>query len=139
MFATRRFSIRLVAVLALLAACAAARPALAGPGDPVTGIWQLTLVKSEPRSEKDRHEGFVMRLRLDGNRVTGTVQLGKETATVFDGTWRDGRLVLVLGTSKDKTWYLTLRGTLQPDGTIVGTAEEYENGSRLSGTFEAHR
>jgi hypothetical protein len=80
-----------------------------------------------------------MFLKLSGTTVAGTVQFEKYMAAVFDGVWRDGTLVLVLGSSKKKTWYLTLRGTLQPDGSLAGTVEQYDDGERLSGTFTAQR
>jgi len=109
-------------------------PVLAKPVDPVSGIWHITFT-----SVDDGEKEMEMRLRLSGETVSGTTGAGKKAVSVFDGTWRNGTLVLVLGSSKKKTWYLTLRGTMQTDGTIAGTVEVYDDGARSSGTFEARR
>jgi hypothetical protein len=132
------FSNRPVAALALLALISASQTfaqAATKPPASLMGVWNVTLAEGE---EAGGHE-FLMSLRLTGDSVTGTVQFEKHAGAVFDGSWHDGNLVLVVGSSKDKTWYLTLRGALRQDGSLAGTVEEYDNGKRTEGTFEARR
>jgi hypothetical protein len=122
-------------LLALIVITQSVAPAAAKPAGSIIGAWNVSL--GEDAQSKD--ESFTMWLEVDGYAVSGTVQFEKYSAKVFDGTWSNGNLSLVMGSSKNKAWYLTLRGTLRPDGSLVGTVEQYDNGKRVTGTFEARR
>ena len=108
----------MIALLAAQSVSAAARPA-----DPLSGIWNVSIAMDGEQAG----DVCPMRLTLSGTAVSGVLHIGTETASVFDGTWSNGNLVLVLGTSKDKTWYLTLRGSIRPDGFRFTVPKQGDN------------
>jgi hypothetical protein len=106
------------------AAAGAAAPAVAGAGgqkpsagtsaDPITGQWDGVTGNS------DMSVPFTMRLKLEGDKVTGDVSSDQGGAPLSTGTWKDGALIMSFELSGMGT--VTMTGAIQ-EGKLVGSLD----------------
>ena len=73
---------------------------------------------------------FSLSLKVEGDKVTGTSNSQLGNSTISSGSWKDGKLVLVLDSANGQT---ALIGTLV-DGKLVG---DYDYAGQLQGKWVA--
>ncbi len=127
---------RKLIVAAIVMACAglAAVARADDKGDP-SGAWKWTVTQG------GKHREVVVVLKLEGNRVTGSMKRPSgPDLKVEEGTYRDGEVSFnVPGTAPDVGPMMhRYKGKLEGD-TIKGTAEIERNGQTFRGKWEANR
>ena len=107
----------------------AAAPAASGPatgGDPVTGDWDATA------DVQGQAIPFTLKLKLDGDKVTGSSSSDQGTAEVSKGTFSAGKLNMALETPNGS---ITFTGTIK-DGKIDG---EFDFAGQMQGKWSAKK
>jgi hypothetical protein len=80
--------------------------------DPITGEWDVTF------RVQDTKTPATFKLKLDGDKVTGTVYSEHTGAgTLRDGSWKDHKLSFTIDFAKHES--IAITGTLK-DGMLVG-------------------
>lgn len=86
--------------------------ATAPASDPITGEWEVTFHVQNSKTPA------TFKLKLDGNKVTGTVYSEHTGAgTLRDGSWVDGKLSFTIDFAKHES--IAITGTLK-DGALAG-------------------
>jgi hypothetical protein len=106
--------------LFLLSCTVSAAPA--GKADPISGEWDAVF----HLANGDLH--FTYHLKLDGDKVTGSVTTPHGDSQITDGSWKSGKLRFTLQAMK-------ITGELQ-DGKLVG---EFDHGGEMNGAWGATR
>ncbi len=91
-----------------------AKPAPASADDPITGQWEGITGNS------DMSVPFTMRLKLEGDKVTGDVSSEQGGASLNTGTWKGGSLSMTFELSGMGT--VTMVGAIQ-EGKLVGSLD----------------
>ncbi len=89
------------------------KPAAAG-ADPISGQWDGVTGNS------DMSVPFTMRLKLDGEKVSGDISSDQGSAPLSVGTWKNGALNLSFELSSAGT--ITMVGSIQ-EGKLVGSLD----------------
>lgn len=80
--------------------------------DPITGEWDVTF------RVQDTKTPATFKLKLDGDKVTGTVYSEHTGAgTLRDGSWKENKLSFTIEFAKHES--IAITGTLK-DGALVG-------------------
>jgi hypothetical protein len=108
--------------LSLVAPCADARHHGTASKDPISGEW--TAVFHMPGNDVV----FALKLKLDGDRVSGTVKSPHGKTPITNGSWSDHELRLTID-------------TLQVTGKLDGPdlAGEFDHGGHFHGKWEAQK
>lgn len=99
-----------------VAAPAAAKPAdapAANAADPISGQWNGVT------GQGDQTVGFVLTVKLDGEKVTGDINSDQGGAPLSAGAWKDGTLTLSF---EFGSMTATMVGALK-EGKLVGTID----------------
>ena len=96
------------------AGTASTDPKPASANDPITGQWDGVTGNS------DMSVPFSMRLKLDGDKVSGDISSEQGGAPLSTGTWKDGALTLSFELSGMGT--ITMVGAIQ-EGKLVGSLD----------------
>jgi hypothetical protein len=100
--------------------------ATAAAGDPVTGEW------SASADVQGSSLPFTLKLKLDGDKVTGESSSEQGTMPLSKGTYSAGKLTVVLETPNGN---VTLSGMIA-DGKLTG---EYDFAGQMTGKWEAKK
>ncbi len=106
----------------------AAKPSTDAPkaaADPISGEWSATA------EAQGMTLPFTLKLKLDGDKVSGTSESQSGVASV-KGTWKDGKLSLNLDSQQGS---ILLNAVLR-DGKLVG---DYDFSGQMSGKWEASK
>jgi hypothetical protein len=108
----------------------AASPSAAAPaataGDPISGDWDGTADAGGSTIP------FTLKLKLEGNKVTGTSSSDQGSATISNGKWDGNKLTFSLDTPNGA---ITMSGVVK-DGKITG---DFDFAGQMSGKWEAKK
>jgi len=107
------------------ASSAAAAPSAAA-GDPISGDWDGSADAGGMTIP------FTLKLKLDGNKVTGTSSSDQGTATISNGKWDGNKLTFSLDTPQGS---ITMSGMVK-DGKITG---DFDFSGQMTGKWEAKK
>jgi hypothetical protein len=96
------------------------------PADPVTGEWDSD---AEAQGMPMR---FTLRLKVEGDKVTGSSDSDQGSATISRGTWDGNKLTFSIDTPNGT---ITMSAVLK-DGKLVG---EFDYASQFQGKWEARK
>lgn len=117
---------------ASMAASAGSPPAGAPPaapvagGDPITGEWDATA------EAQGMTIPFTLKLKLEGDKVTGSSDSAQGSATISKGTWSGNKLSFNLETPQGA---LSMTAMLK-DGKLAG---EFDFSGQMTGKWEAKK
>jgi hypothetical protein len=116
--------------LALLGLATAARAA--DKPDP-TGTWKWTV------SINGQDREFTLKLKMDGDKLTGAMVRNDQETAIEDGTFKDGELSFKVTRERNGQKFTTkYKGKLDGD-TIKGKSEFERNGEAQSRDWDAKR
>ncbi len=126
---TRLTAATLVVALVGLAGFARAEEKKADP----TGTWKWTVTINGQERET------TLKLKKDGDKLTGTVTRGDQEAKIEDGKFKDGEVSFKVTRERDGQKF-TMKYTGKVSGdTLKGKAEFDRDGQTQSREFEAKR
>lgn len=105
---------------------AAANPAPATAGDPISGEWDATA------DAQGTSIPFTLKLKLEGDKLTGTSESAQGPATLSKGTYSAGKISFSLETGNGA---IGMTGTVK-DGKIVG---DFDFAGQMTGKWEAKK
>jgi len=128
------YSMRRLAIAAVVVACAGLVGSVrADDKASVNGSWKW----SAGRGNNVRD--LTLKLKLDGDKLTGTVAIGQDELKIEEGTYKDGEVSFKLTIERNGTKRTTKYvGKLSGD-SIKGKAEAERNGQKTSRDWEAKR
>jgi len=98
----------------------------AAAGDPISGEW------SASADAQGQSIPFTLKLKLDGDKVTGTSESDQGSVPISKGTWTAGKLSFSLETGQGS---INLTAMVK-DGKMVG---EYDFAGQMTGKWEAKK
>ena len=98
----------------------------AASGDPLSGDWDANA------DAQGQQIPFTLKLKLEGDMVTGESTGQGGTTPLSNGSWKDGKLTFTLDTPNGA---IVLTGTIK-DGKLVG---EYDFAGQATGPWEAKK
>jgi len=101
-------------------------PSAAAAGDPISGEWDASA------DAQGTTIPFTLKLKLEGDKVTGTSDSAQGSATISKGTWSGGKLAFSLDTPNGS---ITMNAMLK-DGKLAG---EFDFAGQMSGKWEAKK
>ena len=101
-------------------------PAPAAGGDPISGDWDGSADAGGMTIP------FTLKLKLDGNKVTGTSTSDQGSATISNGKWDGNKLSFSLDTPQGA---ITMTGVVK-DGKIAG---DFDFSGQMTGKWEAKK
>jgi hypothetical protein len=117
-----------VAIVAVMSMASVARAA-----DDPNGTWKWDV------KFQDQTRSMTLKLKLDGDKLTGTFNGGKHETEIEDGTFKDGEISFnVIREYKGKKSTTKYSGKLSGD-TIKGKVESERDGETHSHDWEAKR
>jgi hypothetical protein len=105
---------------------ASSAPATAPGGDPVSGEWDASA------DAQGSSIPFTLKLKLDGDKVTGTSESAQGSLPISKGTFAAGKLSFSLETPQGA---IGLTGTVK-DGKILG---DFDFAGQMTGKWEAKK
>jgi hypothetical protein len=109
---------------ASMAAAAPAPSAAPAPGDPLTGDWDANA------DAQGTAIPFTLKLKLDGDKVTGSSESAQGTVPLSKGTWAGNKLSFSLDTPNGSIGMTAMI----KDGKLVG---EFDFAGQMTGKWEA--
>jgi hypothetical protein len=103
---------------------AAATPAAPAAGDPLTGEWDASA------DAQGTSIPFTLKLKLEGDKVTGSSDSSQGSAPLSKGTWVGNKLTFSLDTPNGS---IGMTGMIK-DGKLVG---EFDFAGQMTGKWEA--
>ena len=124
-------------VLCLLAAVvvAAVAPAVFAADDKASpaGTWKWSFARGQQTTE------VTLKLKLEGDKLTGTITMGTRDTEITDGKFADGKVSFsVVRETNNGKFTTKYEGKLDGD-TIKGKIESERNGQTNSRDWEAKR
>jgi len=125
-----------VSIFATLLLVLASMPMVRAADKPdATGTWKWT---SQGRQGGDPIE-WTLKLKQDGDKLTGSVNAFNTDTPISDGTIKDGEVSFsVVRERNDQKFVTTYKGKLDGD-TIKGKSERERQGEKVSTDWEAKR
>lgn len=98
----------------------------AGAGDPISGEWDAAA------DVQGQSFPFTLKLKLEGEMVTGESSSDQGSATISKGSWKAGKLTLVIDTPNGS---VTLSGSVA-EGKVTG---DFDFAGQMQGKWEASK
>ncbi len=103
-----------------------AKPAAPAAGDPISGEWDASA------DAQGTSIPFTLKLKLEGDKVTGSSDSAQGAATLSKGTFSGGKLSFTMDTPNGA---IGMTGTVK-DGKIVG---DFDFAGQMTGKWEAKK
>ena len=107
--------------------------AIVSPNDPLTGEWDLERKVLEETSK------FKLRLKLDGERITGSLESKEASKPIIRGSWHNGKLEIAYGDPNDPAVMTGYFRKEQLWGRITLSEKEKIFLDKLTGVWMAKR